>query len=68
MATPKKAPKKAATTTKKTTTRARSAKPAQATVTVEQAVAERAYYLWLEGSGANDLERWTQAERDLAVV
>ena len=67
MATPKKAPKKAATT-KKTTTRARTTKPVQATVTAEQAVAERAYYLWLEGTGANDLERWTQAERDLAVV
>jgi hypothetical protein len=67
MATPKKAPRKA-TTTKKTTTRARSTKPAEATVTVEQAVAERAYYLWLEGTGANDFERWAQAERDLAVV
>jgi hypothetical protein len=67
MATPKKAPKKATTMTKKTT-RVRTMQPAEATVTVEQAVAERAYYLWLEGSGTNDLERWTQAERDLAVV
>jgi hypothetical protein len=67
MATPKKAPKQAATT-KKRTARTRSTKPARGTVTVEQAVAERAYYLWLEGNGANDLERWTQAERDLAVV
>lgn len=62
MATPKKA------TTKKTTTRVRKTKSVQATVTREQAIAERAYYLWLEGSGGDDLERWTRAERDLAVA
>lgn len=68
MATPKKTTKKAATTTKKTTTGARTTKPVEATVTREQAVAERAYYLWLEGSGSDDFERWARAERDLALA
>ena len=51
--------------TKPKTVRAR--KPKVAAVTPEQ-VAERAYYIWADGSGDDPFENWIRAERELTTV
>lgn len=39
-------------------------KKVEAELTSEH-VADRAYFLWLEGQGRDDMERWLMAEREL---
>ena len=51
--------------TKPKTVRAR--KPKVAAVTGEQ-IAERAYYLWADGSGDDPFANWLQAERELQTA
>ena len=58
---------------KKTTSRkpaaaktTRSRKP-KVTVTGEQ-IAERAYYIWADGSGGGEFDNWLQAERELTTA
>jgi hypothetical protein len=52
-------------TTKPKTVRAR--KPKVAAVTGEQ-IAERAYYLWVEGSDGDAFAHWVRAERELTAA
>jgi hypothetical protein len=63
------ATKKVATTkaaaTKPRVVRAR--KPKVAAVTGEH-IAERAYYLWVEGSDGDAFAHWVQAERELTAA
>jgi len=62
---------KAAATPTKAATRTRKPKavepPAETEVRSEH-VAERAYYLWLEGAGGDPAAHWLQAERELAAA
>jgi len=51
--------------TKPTVVRAR--KPKVAEVTGEQ-IAERAYYIWADGSGDDPFANWLQAERELQTA
>jgi hypothetical protein len=51
--------------TKPKTVRAR--KPKTAAVTPEQ-VAERAYYIWADGSGDDPFANWIRAERELTTA
>jgi hypothetical protein len=51
--------------TKRKTVRAR--KPEVAAVTGEQ-IAERAYYLWAEGSGDDPFTNWIRAESELQTA
>jgi hypothetical protein len=51
--------------TKPKTVRAR--KPKVTAVTTEQ-VAERAYYIWADGSGDDPFANWLQAERELQTA
>jgi Protein of unknown function (DUF2934) len=57
-------PTKAATRTRKP----KAVKPPAATELRFEHVAERAYYLWLEGSGGDPTAHWLQAERELAAA
>jgi hypothetical protein len=52
-------------TTKPKTVRAR--KPKAAAITAEQ-VAERAYYIWADGSGDDPFANWVRAERELTTA
>jgi DUF2934 family protein len=59
---------------KKTTSRkpaaaktTRSRKPKVTAVTGEQ-IAERAYYIWADGSGAGAFDDWLRAERELTTA
>ena len=57
-------------TTKTTATKpkaVRARKPKSAAVAHEQ-VAERAYYIWAEGSGDDPFANWLQAERELQTA
>jgi DUF2934 family protein len=45
----------------------RARKPKVAVVTGEQ-IAERAYYLWAEGSHGDAFTHWVQAERELMTA
>ena len=45
----------------------RARKPKVAAVTGEQ-IAERAYYLWADGSGDDPFANWLQAERELQTA
>jgi hypothetical protein len=56
---------KTAATAKPKAVRAR--KPKAAAITPEQ-VAERAYYIWAEGSGDDPFANWLQAERELQTA
>jgi hypothetical protein len=63
------------TTTKTTATKAaatkpravRARKPKAPAITAEQ-VAERAYYIWAEGSGDDPFANWIRAERELQIA
>jgi hypothetical protein len=62
---------KAAATKKKAPTRTRKPKavePPPATEVRFEHVAERAYYLWLEGAGGDPTAHWLQAERELVAA
>jgi hypothetical protein len=62
---------KAAGTPTKAATRTRKPKAVKAPAATEvrfEHVAERAYYLWLEGSGGDPTAHWLQAERELAAA
>jgi hypothetical protein len=61
--TAKKPKPKAATRTRKP----KVVQPAATEVRFEH-VAERAYYLWLEGAGGDPTAHWLQAERELAAA
>ena len=58
------ATKKAAATKPKTV---RARKPKAQAITAEQ-VAERAYYIWADGSGDDPFANWLQAERELQTA
>ena len=58
------APKNVATTKPKVV---RARKPKAPAVTAEQ-VAERAYYIWADGSGDDPFANWLQAERELQTA
>ena len=64
---------KAKAETKTTTTDARKPKAVRArkskapAITAEQ-VAERAYYIWADGSGDDPFANWLQAERELQTA
>jgi len=45
----------------------RARKPKAPPVTAEQ-VAERAYYIWADGSGEDPFANWLQAERELLTA
>ena len=45
----------------------RARKPKVPTVTTEQ-VAERAYYIWADGSGDDPFANWIRAERELTTA
>ena len=45
----------------------RARKPKAPTVTAEQ-VAERAYYIWADGSGDDPFANWIRAERELTTA
>ena len=64
------AAKPKAAAAKKTATRTRKPRvlqPAATEVRLEH-IAERAYYLWLEGAGGDPTAHWLQAERELAAA
>jgi hypothetical protein len=67
---PRTSKQKAAAATKKIATRARRSKTVEPGVTEIrfEHVAERAYYLWLEGAGGDPAAHWFQAERELAAA
>jgi hypothetical protein len=57
-------------TTKITATKpkvVRARKPKAPAITAEQ-VAERAYYIWADGSGDDPFANWLQAERELQTA
>jgi hypothetical protein len=56
--------KKAAATKPKVV---RARKPKVTAITGEQ-IAERAYYIWAEGSGDDPFANWIQAERELTTA
>jgi hypothetical protein len=56
---------KTAATPKPKAVRAR--KPKTAAITPEQ-VAERAYYIWADGSGDDPFANWIRAERELQTA
>ena len=69
---PRVAKAKAETKTTKTTATAkpkavRARKPKAAAITPEQ-VAERAYYIWADGSGDDPFANWIRAERELQTA
>ncbi len=45
----------------------RARKPKVAAVTSEQ-IAERAYYIWVDGSDGDSFAHWVQAERELTAA
>ena len=45
----------------------RARKPKASAITAEQ-VAERAYYIWAEGSGDDPFANWIRAERELQTA
>jgi Protein of unknown function (DUF2934) len=45
----------------------RARKPKAPAVTAEQ-VAERAYYIWADGSGGDPFANWIRAERELQTA
>ena len=45
----------------------RARKPKAAVITPEQ-VAERAYYIWADGSGDDPFANWIRAERELQTA
>lgn len=61
------------TAAKRTTTTAakpklvRARKPKARVVSAEQ-IAERAYYIWVEGSEGDAFEHWVRAERELTAA
>ncbi|MGH3072891.1 MAG: transposase [Gaiellaceae bacterium] len=59
--------KKAETTTKPKAVRARKPKTTTPTITPEH-IAERAYYIWAEGSDGDAFAHWIQAERELTAA
>jgi hypothetical protein len=73
---PRAAKAKADTTTKTTAAKkavaakpkvVRARKPKAPAITAEQ-VAERAYYIWADGSGDDPFANWIRAERELTTV
>ena len=69
---PRVAKAKAETKTTKTTAATkpkavRARKPKAPAITAEQ-VAERAYYIWAEGSGDDPFANWIRAERELQTA
>ena len=71
MAPSDKKPRAAKPNAAKPATRTRKPKAAKApaaTAAGFEHVAERAYFLWLEGAGGDPTAHWLQAERDLAAA
>jgi hypothetical protein len=64
-----KKPRAAKATTSKTTKPklVRARKPKVTAITPDQ-IAERAYFLWAEGSDGDAFEHWVRAERELTTV
>lgn len=58
---------KAATATKPKLVRARKPKTTTTTIAPEH-IAERAYYLWAEGTEGDAFEHWVRAERELTAA